>query len=172
MTAFLSVQEGCDKFCSFCVVPYTRGAEFSRPFEKVMDEAKALADKGVREINLLGQNVNAYDGGGPNSGLADLIYKVAQIDGIERIRYTTSHPCDMRDDLLAAHGEIKELMPYLHLPVQSGSNKILKAMNRKHTRESYIETIEKVRKIRQILPLPLILLLASRVKQTPISKTL
>lgn len=148
VSAFLSVQEGCDKFCSFCVVPYTRGAEFSRPFDKVMDEAKALADKGVREINLLGQNVNAYDGGGANSGLADLIYKVAQINGIERIRYTTSHPCDMRDDLLAAHGEIKELMPYLHLPVQAGSNKILKAMNRKHTRESYIETIEKVRKIR------------------------
>lgn len=147
ISAFLSVQEGCDKFCSFCVVPYTRGEEFSRPFAKVMDEAKSLADNGVREIILLGQNVNAYDGGG-GVGLAQLIEKIAEINGIERIRYTTSHPCDMRDDLLEAHGNITKLMPYLHLPVQAGSNKVLKAMNRKHTVESYAETIAKVRKIR------------------------
>lgn len=150
VSAFLSVQEGCDKFCSFCVVPYTRGAEYSRPFDKVLDEAKSLADNGVMEITLLGQNVNAYNGGDDikKYGLAALIRKIAQISGIERIRYTTSHPCDMEDDLLIAHGEVKELMPYLHLPVQSGSNKILKAMNRKHTRESYVETLAKVRKLR------------------------
>lgn len=150
VSAFLSVQEGCDKFCAFCVVPYTRGAEYSRPFEKVLDEAKSLADNGVREITLLGQNVNAYNGGDniEKYGLAALIRKIAQISSIERIRYTTSHPCDMQDDLLIAHGEVEKLMPYLHLPVQSGSNKILKAMNRKHTRESYIETLQKVRKLR------------------------
>lgn len=150
VSAFLSVQEGCDKFCAFCVVPYTRGAEYSRPFEKVLDEAKSLADNGVREITLLGQNVNAYNGGDniAKYGLAALIRKIAEIPNIERIRYTTSHPCDMEEDLLIAHGEVEKLMPYLHLPVQSGSNKILKAMNRKHTRESYIETLAKVRKLR------------------------
>ncbi len=146
-SAFLSVQEGCDKFCSFCVVPYTRGEEFSRPFAKVMDEAKSLVDNGVKEIILLGQNVNAYDGG-DNIGLAQLIEKIAELNGVERIRYTTSHPCDMRDDLIAAHGSIAKLMPYLHLPVQAGSNKVLKAMNRKHTVESYAETIAQVRKLR------------------------
>jgi tRNA-2-methylthio-N6-dimethylallyladenosine synthase len=150
ISAFLSVQEGCDKFCSFCVVPYTRGAEYSRPFANVIEEAKSLADSGVVEINLLGQNVNAYNGGDDikKYGLGALIRQIAKIDGIERIRYTTSHPCDMEDDLIAAHGEVPELMPYLHLPVQSGSNKILKAMNRKHTAESYLETLAKFRAAR------------------------
>lgn len=142
--AFLSVQEGCDKFCTFCVVPYTRGAEYSRPAEKIMAEARRLADLGVREVTLLGQNVNAWHGS-ESWGLGRLIGEVAQIEGIERIRYTTSHPCDMRDDLMQAHRDISELMPYLHLPVQSGADKILKAMNRKHTGESYRETIAQLR---------------------------
>lgn len=149
-SAFLSVQEGCDKFCAFCVVPYTRGAEYSRPFDKVLDEAKSLADNGVMEITLLGQNVNAYNGGDDikKYGLGALIREIAKINGIERIRYTTSHPCDMEEDLIMAHGEVPELMPYLHLPVQAGSDKILKAMNRKHTAKSYLETLEKFRKVR------------------------
>lgn len=150
VSAFLSVQEGCDKFCSFCVVPYTRGAEYSRPFDKVLEEAKSLEGQGVKEINLLGQNVNAYNGGDDikKYGLHVLIEKIAELSGIERIRYTTSHPSDMDEDLILAHGRIEKLMPYLHLPVQSGSNKILKAMNRKHTRDSYIETLQKVRALR------------------------
>lgn len=149
-SAFLSVQEGCDKFCSFCVVPYTRGAEYSRPFDKIIEEAKSLESQGVKEINLLGQNVNAYNGGDDikKFGLHALIEKIAELKGIERIRYTTSHPSDMDEELLLAHGRIEKLMPYLHLPVQSGSNKILKSMNRKHTRESYIETLQKVRALR------------------------
>lgn len=149
-SAFLSVQEGCDKFCSFCVVPYTRGAEYSRPFDKVLDEAKSLADNGVMEINLLGQNVNAYNGGDDikKYGLGALIREIAKIPNIKRIRYTTSHPCDMDEDLIMAHGEVEELMPYLHLPVQSGSDKVLKAMNRKHTAKSYLETLDKFRKVR------------------------
>lgn len=149
-SAFLSVQEGCDKFCSFCVVPYTRGAEYSRPFEKILEEAKSLEGQGVKEITLLGQNVNAYNGGDDikKFGLHALIEKIAELDGIERIRYTTSHPSDMEEELILAHGRIEKLMPYLHLPVQSGSNKILKSMNRKHTRESYIETLQKVRALR------------------------
>ncbi len=153
-SAFLSVQEGCDKFCTFCVVPYTRGAEYSRPVDPIIQEARGLAQQGVREITLLGQNVNAYHGEGPALGgsetwsLAQLVRHLAKIGGIERIRYTTSHPSDMDDDLIEAHGEVKELMPYLHLPVQSGSNKILKAMNRKHSVESYLESIAKVRKAR------------------------
>ncbi|MCB9989022.1 MAG: tRNA (N6-isopentenyl adenosine(37)-C2)-methylthiotransferase MiaB [Rhodospirillales bacterium] len=149
--AFLSVQEGCDKFCTYCVVPYTRGAEVSRPVMQILDEAKRIRDAGAKEITLLGQNVNAFHGenvDGKTWGLAQLIEAVAEIEGIERIRYTTSHPGDMQDDLLEAHGHIEKLMPYLHLPVQSGSNTILKAMNRKHTAESYLETIEKLRKIR------------------------
>ncbi|KAF0117856.1 MAG: bifunctional enzyme involved in thiolation and methylation of tRNA [Hyphomonadaceae bacterium] len=146
-TAFLSVQEGCDKFCSFCVVPYTRGPEYSRPSGKILDEAKSLIDKGTKEIVLLGQNVNAYHGGGDMS-FAQLIAAIADLGGVERIRYTTSHPCDMGADLIAAHGQIEKLMPFLHLPVQSGSNNILKAMNRKHTRESYVDIIESVRKYR------------------------
>ncbi|KQY35119.1 (dimethylallyl)adenosine tRNA methylthiotransferase [Caulobacter sp. Root1455] len=146
VTAFLTVQEGCDKFCTFCVVPYTRGGEWSRPPEAIEDEAKRLADQGVREVTLLGQNVNAYDGGGYT--LARLVRRLAKIPGLDRIRYTTSHPRDMGDDLIAAHGELPELMPYLHLPVQAGSDKILKAMNRDHTAESYVRLIEKIRAAR------------------------
>jgi len=142
-SAFLTVQEGCDKFCTYCVVPYTRGAEISRPFSDVVAEAQSLVESGAREITLLGQNVNAYEG-----GLDKLIRSIAKIDGLERIRYTTSHPTDMTDGLIAAHAEVDKLMPYLHLPVQSGSDPILKAMNRSHTAESYLRTIEKVRAAR------------------------
>ncbi|MFZ9470734.1 MAG: tRNA (N6-isopentenyl adenosine(37)-C2)-methylthiotransferase MiaB [Rickettsiales bacterium] len=148
-SSFVTVQEGCDKFCTFCVVPYTRGAEYSRDVKKVLDEVKALADNGVKEIYLLGQNVNAYHGADDNqnpSSLAKLIEKIAEIPAIERIRYTTSHPRDMSDDLILAHRDIKKLMPFLHLPVQSGSNNVLKAMNRKHTRQDYLKIIEKLRK--------------------------
>ncbi len=146
VTAFLTVQEGCDKFCTFCVVPYTRGGEWSRPPEAIEDEAKRLADQGVREVTLLGQNVNAYDGGGYT--LARLVRRLAKIPGLDRIRYTTSHPRDMGEDLIAAHGELPQLMPYLHLPVQAGSDKILKAMNRDHTAESYVRLVEKIRAAR------------------------
>lgn len=149
--AFLSVQEGCDKFCTFCVVPYTRGAEYSRPVKQIMDEARRMADNGAREITLLGQNVNAFHGEGPDGkiwGLGRLIEEVAQIDVIERIRYTTSHPCDMKDELIFAHRDIPKLMPYMHLPVQSGSDRILKAMNRKHTAQSYLDTLARVREVR------------------------
>jgi tRNA-2-methylthio-N6-dimethylallyladenosine synthase len=142
-SAFLTVQEGCDKFCTYCVVPYTRGAEISRPFSDVVAEAQSLVDSGAREITLLGQNVNAFEG-----GLDRLIREIARIDGLERIRYTTSHPADMTDALIAAHGEVDKLMPYLHLPVQSGSDSILKAMNRSHTADSYLRTLEKVRAAR------------------------
>lgn len=145
-TAFLTVQEGCDKFCAFCVVPYTRGAEVSRPASRVLSEARDLVERGVREITLLGQNVNAYHG--HEKGLAGLIWNLSEIDGLERIRFTTSHPNDMDDALIAAHGECEKLMPYLHLPVQSGSDRILKAMNRKHTAESYIRLIERIRAAR------------------------
>ncbi len=149
-TAFLTVQEGCDKFCAFCVVPYTRGAEVSRPVQRLLDEAKGLVAQGVREITLLGQNVNAYHGEGPGGvwGLARLVRELATIQGLSRIRYTTSHPNDMDDDLIAAHGDLPQLMPYLHLPVQSGSDRILKAMNRKHTAESYLRLIERIRAAR------------------------
>ena len=145
MTAFLTIQEGCDKFCSFCVVPYTRGAEFSRPAEAILAEARDLAAKGVREITLLGQNVNAWSGDG---GLAGLARRLGQIEGLDRIRYTTSHPADMDDALIAAHGENPALMPYLHLPVQAGSDRILKAMNRAHTADSYLRLVEKIRQQR------------------------
>jgi tRNA-2-methylthio-N6-dimethylallyladenosine synthase len=145
-SAFLTVQEGCDKFCTYCVVPYTRGAEVSRPFADIVAEAHALVEGGAREIVLLGQNVNAWRDEG--RGLADLIRHLARIDGIERIRYTTSHPTDMTEDLIAAHGDVEKLMPYLHLPVQSGSNPVLKAMNRSHTAETYLSIIEKVRAAR------------------------
>ncbi|MDA0902522.1 MAG: tRNA (N6-isopentenyl adenosine(37)-C2)-methylthiotransferase MiaB [Proteobacteria bacterium] len=151
VSSFLSIQEGCDKFCTFCVVPYTRGAEFSRPVDQIYDEALQLVDKGAKEIYLLGQNVNAYHGkaeDGSDFNLAKLIRKIADIEAVERIRYTTSHPRDMDDELIAAHGEIDKLMPFLHLPVQSGSNNILKAMNRKHTRQDYFKIIEKLRKAR------------------------
>jgi len=155
-TAFLTVQEGCDKFCSFCVVPYTRGAEVSRPVNRLLHEARDLVDRGVREITLLGQNVNAYHGAGPDGGewgLARLIWELAEVDGLDRIRFTTSHPNDMDDDLIRAHGECEKLMPYLHLPVQAGSDKVLKAMNRKHTAESYIRLIERIREARPDLVL-------------------
>ncbi|MEM1072866.1 MAG: tRNA (N6-isopentenyl adenosine(37)-C2)-methylthiotransferase MiaB [Pseudomonadota bacterium] len=150
-TAFLTVQEGCDKFCAFCVVPYTRGAEVSRPLARVLDEARDLVDRGVREITLLGQNVNAYHGAGADGSeksLADLIWALNEIQGLERIRFTTSHPNDMQDDLIEAHRDCAKLMPYLHLPVQSGSDRILKRMNRSHTAESYIRLIERIRKAR------------------------
>jgi tRNA-2-methylthio-N6-dimethylallyladenosine synthase len=145
-SSFLTVQEGCDKFCTYCVVPYTRGAEISRPWNDIVTEAEALVDAGAREIVLLGQNVNAWDDG--ERGLADLIRALAKIDGLERIRYTTSHPADMTDALIAAHGEVEKLMPYLHLPVQSGSNRILKAMNRSHTAETYLAILERMRAAR------------------------
>ena len=145
-SAFLTVQEGCDKFCTYCVVPYTRGAEISRPWHDIIDEAQALVDACAREIVLLGQNVNAWRY--ERRGLADLIRALANIDGLERIRYTTSHPADMTDDLIAAHGEVEKLMPYLHLPVQSGSNRILKAMNRTHRADTYLRILEKMRSAR------------------------
>src|SRR5690606_38191722 len=145
VTAFLSVQEGCDKFCTFCVVPYTRGAEFSRPLADVLAEARSLADKGVREITLLGQNVNAYHGG---ASFTDLLNDLAAISGIARIRYMTSHPIEMTDELIALHGSEPKLMPYLHLPVQSGSDRILKAMNRKHDGAFYRDIISRLRAIR------------------------
>ena len=145
-TAFLTVQEGCDKFCAFCVVPYTRGAEVSRPADRVIREAQDLVERGVKEITLLGQNVNAYHG--HDGGLAGLIWDLNKIDGLERIRFTTSHPNDMDDALIEAHGTCTKLMPYLHLPVQSGSDRILKRMNRKHTADSYIRLIERIRAAR------------------------
>ena len=152
-SAFLTVQEGCDKFCAFCVVPYTRGAEVSRPVDRLLGEARALVAQGVREITLLGQNVNAYHGAAPAGqggtwGLARLIRELATIEGLARLRYTTSHPNDMEDDLIAAHGDLAQLMPYLHLPVQSGSDRILKAMNRKHDAQSYLRLIERIRAAR------------------------
>ncbi|KPP86229.1 tRNA (N6-isopentenyl adenosine(37)-C2)-methylthiotransferase MiaB [Erythrobacter sp. HL-111] len=150
-TAFLTVQEGCDKFCTYCVVPYTRGAEISRPFDDLVGEARKLVEAGAKEITLLGQNVNAWrgeDGRGRAVGLAGLIRALAQVDGLERIRYTTSHPNDMEDDLIAAHGEVDKLMPYLHLPVQAGSDRVLKAMNRQHTAESYLKLLERFRAAR------------------------
>jgi tRNA-2-methylthio-N6-dimethylallyladenosine synthase len=145
VTAFLTIQEGCDKFCTFCVVPYTRGAEFSRPVQAVLAEARSLAAQGVREVTLLGQNVNAYGGEG---GLAGLARQLSKIEGLDRIRYTTSHPADMDEALIEAHGEVEALMPYLHLPVQAGSDKILRAMNRAHTAESYLRLVEKIRRAR------------------------
>ena len=143
VTAFLTVQEGCDKFCTFCVVPYTRGAEYSRPADAVVAEAERLAAKGVSEVTLLGQNVNAYEG-----GLATLVKRLAKIQGLDRIRYTTSHPRDMDEALIAAHGEVEQLMPYLHLPVQAGSDRILRAMNRGHTAEHYLRLVERIRAAR------------------------
>ncbi|WP_299958002.1 tRNA (N6-isopentenyl adenosine(37)-C2)-methylthiotransferase MiaB [uncultured Roseobacter sp.] len=150
-SAFLTVQEGCDKFCAFCVVPYTRGAETSRPVARILEEARDLVERGVREVTLLGQNVNAYHGlgaDGREQSLAALIWALNDIDGLERIRFTTSHPNDMTDDLIEAHGACEKLMPYLHLPVQSGSDKILKRMNRSHTAESYLRVIERIRAAR------------------------
>jgi tRNA-2-methylthio-N6-dimethylallyladenosine synthase len=150
-TAFLTVQEGCDKFCTYCVVPYTRGAEVSRPWTAIIDEAKALIDAGAREITLLGQNVNAWageDDAGRHQGLDGLIRVLDGMPGLARIRYTTSHPNDMTERLIAAHADVEKLMPFLHLPVQSGSDRILKAMNRSHTRDSYLKIIDRVRAAR------------------------
>ncbi len=150
-SAFLSVQEGCDKFCTFCVVPYTRGSEYSRTVEGILGEAKRLIASGVKDITLLGQNVNAFHGAGPDGktwSLARLLQELNGYDGVERLRYTTSHPCDVEDDLIAAHRDLEKVMPYLHLPVQSGSDKILKAMNRKHTAQSYLDTLNRFRDAR------------------------
>jgi tRNA-2-methylthio-N6-dimethylallyladenosine synthase len=151
ISAFVTVQEGCDKFCTFCVVPYTRGSEVSRPAAKIVAEVERLARAGVREITLIGQNVNAYHGDGPDGHgwtLARLLERVARVPGIARLRYTTSHPCDMDQSLIAAHRDLPALMPQLHLPVQSGSNRILAAMNRKHTRADYMAVIEQLRAVR------------------------
>jgi tRNA-2-methylthio-N6-dimethylallyladenosine synthase len=151
VTAFLTVQEGCDKFCTFCVVPYTRGSEVSRPLSQLLAEARRLVDSGVRELTLLGQNVNAWHGEDGESraiGLGDLLYKLAEIPGLARLRYTTSHPRDMDDRLIEAHRDLRMLMPYLHLPVQSGSDRILKAMNRRHKASEYVALIERIRSVR------------------------
>ncbi|NTJ64781.1 tRNA (N6-isopentenyl adenosine(37)-C2)-methylthiotransferase MiaB [Agrobacterium rhizogenes] len=151
VTAFLTVQEGCDKFCTFCVVPYTRGSEVSRPVAQIVEEAEKLVDGGVREITLLGQNVNAWHGIGPTGetwSLGDLLYRLAEIPGLARLRYTTSHPRDMDDRLIGAHRDLRTLMPYLHLPVQAGSDRILKAMNRRHTAAEYLTLIERIRTAR------------------------
>ncbi|HTH95975.1 MAG TPA: tRNA (N6-isopentenyl adenosine(37)-C2)-methylthiotransferase MiaB [Stellaceae bacterium] len=156
VTAFLSIQEGCDKFCTFCVVPYTRGAEYSRPVTQVLAEARHLASLGVRELTLLGQNVNAYHGetaDGGLWGLGRLLREIAEIDGIERIRYTTSHPRDVDDELLRAHAEVPQVMPFLHLPVQSGSDAILAAMNRKHKAADYLRIVDRLREGRPDLAL-------------------
>ena len=155
-SAFLTIQEGCDKFCTYCVVPYTRGAEISRPFRDLVTEARKLVDAGAREITLLGQNVSAWSGEnekGHRIGLAGLVRTLAETDGLARIRYTTSHPADMDEDIIAAHGDTPKLMPYLHLPVQSGSDRVLKAMNRSHTAESYLELLERFRAARPDLAL-------------------
>ena len=155
-TAFLTVQEGCDKFCTYCVVPYTRGAEISRPFADLVAEAEKLVEAGAKEITLLGQNVSAWSGenaAGHSVGLAGLIRPLDRIEGLARIRYTTSHPADMDDALIAAHGEVAKLMPYLHLPVQSGSDRVLKAMNRSHSADSYLRLIERFRAARPDLAL-------------------
>jgi tRNA-2-methylthio-N6-dimethylallyladenosine synthase len=148
VSAFVTVQEGCDKFCTFCVVPYTRGAEVSRPVAKIVAEVERLADAGVREVSLIGQNVNGYHGEGPDGRpwtLGRLLHRIADVPGIGRLRYTTSHPCDVEDSLVAAHRDLETLMPYLHLPVQSGSDRILHAMNRRHTRADYLDAIARMR---------------------------
>jgi len=155
-SAFLTIQEGCDKFCTFCVVPYTRGAEFSRPVDAIMAEAEDLVGAGVKEITLLGQNVNAYHGAGPDGrdwGLGALLFHLARIEGLARVRYTTSHPRDVDDELIAAHRDLPQVMPYLHLPVQSGSDRILKAMNRGHTTDDYYRTVDLIRAARPDLAL-------------------
>src|SRR5262252_4307021 len=150
VSAFVTVQEGCDKFCTFCVVPYTRGAEVSRPVEKILDEVRSLAEAGVREVTLIGQNVNAYhgEGFGRTWTLGQLLRRIAEIPGIARLRYTTSHPRDVDDDLIAAHRDLPQLAPQLHLPVQSGSDRILAAMNRRHTGADYLRVVERLRAVR------------------------
>ena len=155
VSAFLSVQEGCDKFCTFCVVPYTRGAEFSRPVAQVIAEAERLVAAGAREITLLGQNVNAYHSAGPGGdwGLGHLLRRLAEIDGLARLRYTTSHPCDMDDELIAVHGAVPQVMPFVHLPVQSGSDRVLSAMNRRHGTDDYRRVVGRLRDARPELAL-------------------
>jgi tRNA-2-methylthio-N6-dimethylallyladenosine synthase len=156
VSAFVTVQEGCDKFCTFCVVPYTRGAEISRPVDNIVAELSRLADAGVREVTLIGQNVNAYHGLGPNGrtwSLAQLLERLARLPGIERLRYTTSHPRDMTDDLIAAHRDLPALMPQLHLPIQSGSDRVLATMNRRHTRADYVAIVARLRDARPDLAL-------------------
>jgi tRNA-2-methylthio-N6-dimethylallyladenosine synthase len=156
VTAFLTVQEGCDKFCTFCVVPYTRGSEVSRPVSQIVAEAERLAEAGVREVTLLGQNVNAWHGQGGNGeewGLGRLLLRLAEIPGLARLRYTTSHPRDMDDELIVAHRDLPALMPYLHLPVQSGSDRILKAMNRRHMAKDYLTLIDRIRAARSDIAL-------------------
>jgi tRNA-2-methylthio-N6-dimethylallyladenosine synthase len=156
VTAFLTVQEGCDKFCTFCVVPYTRGSEVSRPVAQIVAEAERLAEAGVREVTLLGQNVNAWHGEGENGeewGLGRLLFRLAEIPGLVRLRYTTSHPRDMDDELISAHRDLPALMPYLHLPVQSGSDRILKTMNRRHSARDYLALIERIRAARSDIAL-------------------
>jgi tRNA-2-methylthio-N6-dimethylallyladenosine synthase len=151
VSAFLTVQEGCDKFCTFCVVPYTRGMEFSRPVASLVEEARRLVERGVRDITLLGQNVNGYHGeglGGEATTLAGLIRNLAAIDGLARIRYMTSHPRDMSDDLIQAHADEEKLMPFLHLPFQAGADRVLAAMNRKHTAAEYVDLIGRIREAR------------------------
>src|SRR6185312_12597210 len=154
ISAFVTVQEGCDKFCTFCVVPYTRGAEVSRPVEKIVDDVKRLADHGVREITLIGQNVNAYHGEGPDAAtwtLGRLLERLAEVPGIARLRYSTSHPRDVADSLISAHRDIPALMPLVHLPLQSGSDRILAAMNRKHPVRDYLDLVARFRRVRQDL---------------------
>ena len=146
VSEFIAVQEGCDKFCSYCIVPFTRGREYSRDFKQIIDEAKVLRDEGIKEITLLGQNVDNYNYEGKD--LADIIYEVSKIDGIERIRYMTSYPSQVNQKLIDAHRDIDKLMPFIHLPIQSGSNKVLKAMNRKYTAEEYLDVVDKLRKSR------------------------
>jgi len=156
VTAFLTIQEGCDKFCTFCVVPYTRGAEVSRPVAKIVEEARRLADAGVREVTLLGQNVNAWHGAGTDGrewGLGELLFRLAEIPGLDRLRYTTSHPRDMDDALIEAHRDLPALMPYLHLPVQAGSDRILAAMNRKHKADDYLRLVDRIRATRSDIAL-------------------
>ena len=174
VTAFLTVQEGCDKFCTFCVVPYTRGSEVSRPVAQIVAEAERLAEAGVREVTLLGQNVNAWHGEGPDGaewGLGRLLFRLAEIPGLARLRYTTSHPRDMDDELIAAHRDLPALMPYLHLPVQSGSDRILKAMNRRHTAADYLGADRAhPRRRAPTSPCPAISSSAFRARRTPISR--
>ena len=166
ISSFLTIQEGCDKFCHFCVVPFTRGPEYSRPFKKILEEAENLSENGVREITLLGQNVNAYNY--ENYRLSDLILEIEKLDGIKRIRYTTSHPKDMSEDLINVYGVSKKLMPLVHLPVQSGSDKILKSMNRKHLINDYVNTYKKLQKINPKIKFSsdFILLIRVRMRRT------
>lgn len=174
VSAFLTVQEGCDKFCTFCVVPYTRGSEVSRSVKQIVAEAERLADSGVRELTLLGQNVNAWHGAGDDGrewGLGELLFRLARIPGIARLRYTTSHPRDMDDSLIAAHRDLRQLMPYLHLPVQSGSDRILKAMNRRHKADEYVRLIERIREVRPDMALSGDFIVGFPVKPIRISKT-